>query len=67
MQIFCCNIYSILLLVIECIKARKQLAAIDWNFHANLPNAKSKSDDNTKVQPKDQAVGYKANQSQQGI
>ena len=24
-------------------KARKQLAAIDWNFHANLPNAKSKS------------------------
>ena len=24
-------------------KARKQLATIDWNFHINLPNAKSKS------------------------
>jgi hypothetical protein len=23
--------------------ARKQLAAIDWNFHANLPQAKTKS------------------------
>ena len=24
-------------------KARKQLAVIDWNYHANLPNAESKS------------------------
>jgi hypothetical protein len=24
-------------------KTRKQLTAIDWNYHINLPNAKSKS------------------------
>ena len=50
-------------------KTRKQLAAIDGNFHANLPNAKSQSgvEMNTKIQPKDQGVGYKANQSRQRI
>lgn len=26
-------------------KARKQLAAIDWNFHSNLPQAKTSSGD----------------------
>ena len=50
-------------------KTPKQLAAIDWKFHANLPNAKSQSgvEMNTKIQPKDQAVGYKANESRQRI
>ena len=50
-------------------KTRKQLATIDWNFHGNLPNAKSQSggEMNTKIQPKDQAVGNKANQSRQRI
>ena len=42
---YSCSEYSILYYFISyrVYKARKQLATIDWNFHINLPNAKSKS------------------------
>ena len=37
-----CNVFGY-----QAYKARKQLAAIDWNYHINLPQATKKSGDAT--------------------
>ena len=40
--------------------ARKQLTAIDWNYHKDLPAYSSwRGDGKPKIQPKDKVMGLK--------
>jgi len=51
-------------------KARKQLAAIDWNFHVNLEGATTKTGDvivTRKLQPADKGVELQGCQSKEKL